>query len=188
VLSGGGNWSVTYPANGVKLSFYVDGVWRGDQTLRGDANRSGSWNFSDSPFGCGSHTFQVSAVPAIYDSTGNPPGICGAGSTSRTSTFTQGCPTADLSCTQSYYAASCSGTGSGGTGGYTHFWQDIYVDGNGTPYTNSWRQEGSVWSAYCPIPTSGSPAGRQIIVNYKVSDSSGMQSAVRSYTLSCASR
>jgi len=187
VLSGGGNWSVTYPANGVKLSFYVDGVWRGDQTLQGDANRSGSWSFNDSPIGCGSHTFQVRAIPAVYDSNGNPPGTCAAGSTSRTFTFTQGCPTANLSCTQETYSASCTGSGSGGTGGYTHSMQEVYVD-NGITTANPWREGATSWAGYCPMVTSSTTVTRQIIVYYKVIDSSGMQSPVRSYSLYCATR
>ncbi|WPB82007.1 hypothetical protein KYC5002_23195 [Archangium violaceum] len=187
VLSGGGNWSVTYPANGVKLSFYVDGVWRGDQTLQGDANRSGSWSFNDSSISCGSHTFQVRAYPAIYDSSGNPPGTCATGSTSKTFAFTQGCPTANLSCTQIPYSASCTGSGSGGTGGYTHFMQDVYTE-NGVTNANPWREGGTSWGAYCPLVTGGTTGTRQITVYYKVIDSSGAQSPVVSRTMYCATR
>ena len=99
VVSGAGSWAVTYPANGVYLNFFIDGVPHGTQYVQGDSNRSGSWSFNTSPMSCGSHAFEVRASPAVFDSSSSAPGwFTASGALSRTATFVQACPTATLSC------------------------------------------------------------------------------------------
>jgi hypothetical protein len=76
-LAGGGSWAVAYPANAIRLEYYVDGTWRGtDERCNSSGGTSsctgsGSWSFSSSGMSCGSHSFQVRALPMIIDSAGN---------------------------------------------------------------------------------------------------------------------
>ncbi|HEX5746806.1 MAG TPA: hypothetical protein VFZ09_11210 [Archangium sp.] len=76
-MAGAGDWAVTYPANAVRLEYYVDG------TLIGTAERcnasgglssctgSGSWSFSLAGVSCGAHTFQIKAYPMTISSAGD---------------------------------------------------------------------------------------------------------------------
>ncbi|WNG59489.1 hypothetical protein F0U59_35850 [Archangium gephyra] len=204
VLSGGGRWSVTYPANGVQLSFYVDGVLRGTQPIQGDANRSGSWNFNDT-VACGTHTFEVRASPATFDSSSTAPGVCTTGSTSRSYTVSQPCPTPpsdSLSCTQSSLLhVTCTGTASGGSGSYpTRWWNYQVVSPLGPNFSTGWHPTGSnnptgsnSWTYQLPCKYTGNgyydPAGRppeRLTISFKVMDSNNlMSSASRSFTYQC---
>jgi hypothetical protein len=205
VLSGGGRWSVVYPANGVKLSFYIDGALRGEQTLKGDANRSGSWNFNDSPISCGTHTFEVRASPAIYDSSSTAPGVCQAGSTSRTYTVSQPCPpplTDSLSCSQtSLTHVTCNGSASGGSGSYpTRLWNYQVSSPTGPNFSTGWHQTGSnnptgsnswTYQIACKYTGNGyyDPYNRppeKLTISFKVMDSTYVMSpASTSFTFYC---
>ncbi|OJT26687.1 hypothetical protein BO221_01230 [Archangium sp. Cb G35] len=208
VFSGGGAWSVNYPSNSVVLEYFIDGVKRGGpQGILGDSNRSGSWNFNDGPVSCGSHTFMVKAYPAVYDSTTNNFAWCTATGVSSTSgTFTQACPTASLTCSRSGAYVTCTGSGSGGSGSPTPFWQArIQYAGSNTIVPQGWLQGTFSRSYYCPQPTSGLKSmglpssdesvsamivfeDDQLIVDFKVRDSSGMESPIRSsYRYACGS-
>jgi hypothetical protein len=205
VFSGGGTWSVNYPSNSVVLEYFIDGVKRGGpQGILGDSNRSGSWSFNDGPVSCGSHTFMVKAYPAVYDSaTLNFAWCTTTGVSSPSVSFTQSCPTASVTCSRSGSYVSCTGSGSGGSGSPTPFWQErIQYAGTNTIVAQGWVQGTFSRSFYCPVPTSGlksmslsssdsvSPMivfeDDQLIVDFKVRDSSGMESPVRSsYRYAC---
>ncbi|WPB82003.1 hypothetical protein KYC5002_23175 [Archangium violaceum] len=68
-MAGGGTWTVAYPANAVRLEYYVDGALRSSDERTGS---SGSWSFSAAGFTCGiSNTLQVRAYPMVVDSANN---------------------------------------------------------------------------------------------------------------------
>ncbi|HYO72168.1 MAG TPA: hypothetical protein VEU33_39455 [Archangium sp.] len=185
VLStGSGTWSVAYPANGIILEYYVDGVLRGTQPILGDANRSGAWSFNDSPVACGTHTFEVRGYPAVFDSATSAPGRCTTGSTTRTSSFTQGCPTATLTCTHASNTISCTGSGSGGEGGpYVSLWREGIQADWGSNYSD-WEEGSNSFSLFC-IPASTRDNFYRQFIYYKVRDASGMESPVRTYSRLC---
>jgi hypothetical protein len=185
VLStGSGTWSVVYPANGIILEHYVDGALRGTQPILGDSNRSGTWTFNDSPISCGTHTFEVRGYPAIFDSATPAPGRCTTGSTTRTSSFTQGCPTATLSCSQVSTSINCTGSGSGGEGGpYVSLWREGVQTDSGMNYTD-WEVGSSTYGVFCIPATTRDEFYRQYIY-YKVRDASGVESPVRTYSRLC---
>jgi hypothetical protein len=82
-MAGAGDWAVTYPANAVRLDYYIDGVLQTSDMRRSD-NRAGSWSFSQSGVACGTHTFEVKAYATVSYSGGDT--ICwnsGPGSLSR---------------------------------------------------------------------------------------------------------
>ncbi|OJT24386.1 hypothetical protein BO221_14585 [Archangium sp. Cb G35] len=184
LATGGGTWSVAYPANGIILEYYVDNVLRGTQPILGDSNRSGTWTFNDSPIACGAHNLEVRGYPAIFDSATPAPGRCTTGSLSRTSSFSQGCPTATLTCSQSGSTINCTGSGSGGEGGpYISYWREGVQTDWGMNYTD-WEQGSNTYGLFCIPATTRDNFYRQFIY-YKVKDASGMESPVRSYTRLC---
>lgn len=199
VLSGGGRWSVVYPNNGVELKFYVNGNLRGTKYVQGDANRAGTWNFNDSWYGCGTHTVQVAASPATFDSSTPAPGVCAAGATSRTYTVVKPCPTApsdSLSCTQSSLThVTCTGSASGGSGVYpTRFWTYQVSSPLGPNFNTGWHQNSSnswTYQLACKYTGNGyyDPAGRppeKLTVSFKVQDSNYLMSpGSNSYTFYC---
>jgi hypothetical protein len=194
-----GDWTVTYPANGVHLDFYVDGVLRGQAEREGDVNRSGTYNFSYSPVGCGSHTFEVKAYPMTFAS-GQATDWCPtSGPQAKSTAFSQSCPTASLSCSLSGSYINCTGSGSGGSGSLTPYWQKrIQYAGTPTIVPLGWAPGSWTKSYYCPPPlgfrsmsstsstSSVSPMvifeDDQVWIDFKVRDSSGMESTVRSST------
>lgn len=193
-LAAAGTWSVTYPANAVHLDFYVDGVLRGSAEREGDSNRSGSWNFSYIPVGCGSHTFQVKAYPMTMLSGQGTDWCPTSGPQTKSTSVTQACPTASLSCSRSGSYVNCTGSGSGGSGSPSPFWQkNIQYAGSNTTTPQGWSQGSWSKSFYCPQPSgfksmslsssSVSPMivfeDDQLTVEFKVRDSSGMESPIR---------
>ncbi|HZH15300.1 MAG TPA: hypothetical protein VE057_13185 [Archangium sp.] len=186
VLStGSGTWSVVYPANGVVLEYYVDGVLRGSQPIMGNSNRSGTWTFNDSPIACGTHTFEVRAFPAVFDSATSAPGTCMTGSATRTSSFTQGCPTATLSCSHVSSSINCTGSGSGGEGGpYVSLWREAIQTSSGAMNYSDWEEGSDTMSVSC-VPAVNRDNFYRQYVYYKVRDASGMESPIRSYSRVC---
>ena len=177
-------WSVTYPANGIILEYYVDGVLRGTQPIQGDANRSGTWTFNDSPIACGSHAFQVKGYPAVFESDTPAPGRCTTGSMTKSTTFSQGCPTATLTCSQSGSTINCTGSGSGGEGGpYISYWREGVQNDSGMNYTD-WEQGSGTYGVFCIPATTRDDFYRQFVY-YKVKDASGVESPVRSFSRVC---
>jgi alpha-tubulin suppressor-like RCC1 family protein len=68
-MAGNGEWTVSYPANAVRLEYYLDGVLRTSEERPG---ASGTWYFSTSGIACGgAHTLVVKAFPMVIDSAGN---------------------------------------------------------------------------------------------------------------------
>ncbi|HYO72167.1 MAG TPA: hypothetical protein VEU33_39450 [Archangium sp.] len=185
--TGSGTWSVVYPANGIILEYYVDGVLRGTQPILGDANRSGTWSFNDSPVACGSHTFEVRGYPAVFDSATPAPGRCTTGAMTKSTPFSEACPTAAWSCSRtSTTTITCNASGSGGTGGpYTAFWSETEENfDTGAVYQTGWYQGPLTNTFYCPQKTSIQyPYNGDLEIKLKTRDANGLESAVltRSY-------
>ena len=66
-MAGSGSWSVVYPANAVRLEYFVDGALNSIDERPGT---SGTWYFSTQDITCGSHDFTVRAFPMVLDSAG----------------------------------------------------------------------------------------------------------------------
>ncbi|HZH17581.1 MAG TPA: hypothetical protein VE057_24720 [Archangium sp.] len=185
VGSGGGSWSVTYPANAVVLEYFIDGVLSGGpESLQGDSNRAGYWSFNNT-VSCGSHTFMVKAYPAVYNSATQAYAKCsGTGTASQSKSFSQSCPTASLYCSRtSTWNISCSG--SGGSGTLAPYWRQQILYEGGTSYAGYWFEAPSTYNFYCQEPSYQDPID-QLTISFKVRDSSGMDSAVKSASYSCA--
>ncbi|WPB82381.1 hypothetical protein KYC5002_25090 [Archangium violaceum] len=180
-------WSVAYPANGIILEYYVDGVLRGTQPIQGDANRSGTWTFNDSPLACGSHTFQVKGYPAVFESGTPAPGRCTTGSMTKSTTFSEACPTAAWSCSRTTTTTiKCTASGSGGTGGpFTALWSEVEENHDtGGVYQTGWYQGPLTHTFFCPQKTSIQfPYNGSLDISLKTRDANGLESAVltRSY-------
>ncbi|HEX5744743.1 MAG TPA: hypothetical protein VFZ09_00790 [Archangium sp.] len=187
--TGSGTWSVVYPANGIILEYYVDGVLRGTQPILGDANRSGTWTFNDSPVACGSHTFEVRGYPAVFDSATPAPGRCTTGSMVKSTTFSEACPTAAWSCSRtSTTTITCTASGSGGTGGpFTAFWSEIEENNDtGAVYQTGWYQGPLTNSFFCPQKTNIQyPYNGDLTIKLKMRDANGLESAVLSRSYIC---
>jgi hypothetical protein len=69
-MAGAGTWAVTYPANAVRLDYFIDGSMYASEQRYSDT-RSGSWSFSMTGISCGSHTFMVKAYPMVVYSGGS---------------------------------------------------------------------------------------------------------------------
>jgi hypothetical protein len=186
-VAGSGSWAVSYPANAVHLDYYIDGVKYSDSEYRSDT-RSGTWNFSYNyaPLSCGSHTFEVRGYPMIIDSVGNKTSCQTSGPLSASRTFTQSCPSSSVSCGFSGSYVVCDGSGSGGTGSpYTPLWQFDVQSTQGESYTSSWSTGGWTQSYYCP-PTQVIYPSEDLVISFKVRDSSGTESYVSSsYSFHC---
>ncbi|HZH17832.1 MAG TPA: hypothetical protein VE057_26000 [Archangium sp.] len=89
-MAGSGPWSVTYPANALRLEYYVDGVRRSFEERPGG---SGTWYFSTAGLACGPRLFQVTAWPMVIDSSGNRT-VCSDSPRSMTRMVFDPCPTA----------------------------------------------------------------------------------------------
>ncbi|HEX5753663.1 MAG TPA: hypothetical protein VFZ09_46165 [Archangium sp.] len=184
-LAGGGNWAVNYPANAIRLDYYVNGVWRGSEercnALGGTTSctGSGSWSFSMSGMSCGWHSVEVRALPMVIDSAGNR-STCGVTPTTISTSVLEYCnPTASLSCLRGYSSVvSCSASGSNGTGDYTPYWFDSR--------SGSWNAGG--WdSSYnqCAPPSYGQPS-EWLTVAFKVVDSQATESNTQYAYFECA--
>jgi hypothetical protein len=188
-VAGSGSWAVTYPANAVHLDFLVDGVVLGRAEPTGGSARSGNWNFSYKPLACGSHTFEVRAYPMTITSTGERYWCPESGTQSRTQTFSEACPTAGLSCSRtSTNYISCTGSGTGGTGGpYSGVWRRVEDNNDtGRTYDSGWYQGSLTGSFYCPQKTSIEyPYNGDMTVSFKARDVNGLESAAISRSFIC---
>ncbi len=104
-LAGNGDWSVAFPANSVRLEYYVDGVlYSSDER----PVASGTWFFSTTNVTCGvSHTLLVKAWPMVIDSAGNRT-TCWSAPRSVAQSVFEACPT--LSAGDSHTVAQKGGT------------------------------------------------------------------------------
>ena len=169
-----GTWGVSLFANAVRLEYYVDGTLRSYDERPGT---SGTWYHSSNGLGCGSHTLKVRAYPMVIDSNNNKT-TCLDSVTTATTSFTQACPSASLSCSRSGDYIVCNGSGSGGSGSpYSSYWQFHAWNDSGSEYTSSWSTGTGSRSFYCPSTTVFFPAD-WLDISFKVQDSSGMQSPV----------
>jgi hypothetical protein len=175
ILSATGTWAVSLFANAIRLEYYVDGVPRSYDQRPGN---SGTWNHSSSGLSCGAHTFEVRAYPMVIDSNGNQT-VCVDSPRSITQTVTQECPTATLSCSISGSSVNCTGGASGGAGPYTQYWQETLYPSDGSPaHVSGWYQGSWSDSFYCAHTTVRDPADR-LRIQFKVRDSSGMESTIK---------
>lgn len=179
-IAGHGAWAVSTFANAVKLEYRVDGVPRVVEERPGN---SGSWYMSSAGATCGAHTVEVKAYPMVIDSNGNRT-TCLEAPRTLTLSVVQDCPTATLSCAYPVSQVNCTASGSGGTGGYTYFWQERIRYPDGTEYMGAWDAGGTSNGFYCP-----SVFDRMEIVwntlYVKVRDSAGMESPARMITRKC---
>jgi hypothetical protein len=188
-VSGGGTWSVTYPANAAHLDFFLDGVVSGQAEVLGDSNRSGSWSFSYKPVSCGTtHTFKVRAYPMTVSSNGEKFWCPGSGPQERTWTFSEPCPTSTLSCSRSSSSQmTCTGSASGGTGApYSALWYEREVHNSGLVSNYGWYQAPMAKSFYCPLPMSPFlPANGTLTIWFVGRDATEMEAPALSRTFSC---
>ncbi len=182
VASAVGSWAVSLFSNAIHLDYYVDGVLRSSDERPGN---SGTWYFSASGITCGTHAVQVKAYPMVIDSNNNET-VCWDSPQTLSLEVTQDCPTASLSCTRVGSYANCTGSGTGGTGGYTLFWQYEEDTYSGVPSPSGWYQGSSTQSFYCPIKTMENPYNGELTIWFKVRDNSGMESSYASRTYLCA--
>jgi hypothetical protein len=187
--SGSGAWSVTFPANGIHLDYYIDGVKRGEQNIPANSSRAGTWSFSYRPVSCGvSHTFVLNAYPISMLSTGVE--RCEASSSSSASaTFSEACPTNTLSCMRaSSTQISCTGSGSGGTGGpFSGQWQRTEQNhSTGSVYQSGWYSGPMTNTFYCPqgVPLF-SPTNSDLLIEFKARDVNGLESSALSQSFAC---
>ncbi len=187
--SGSGTWSVTSPANGIHLEFYINGIKRGEQQLRGDSNRAGTWSFSYRPVTCGgSHSLVLKAYPLSILSTGVE--RCETASpASASASFSEACPTATLSCARSSSTEiACTGGGSGGTGApYTAQWRRTEENrSTGSVYQSDWYAGPLTNTFYCPqgFPIL-SPTNAELRIEFKARDASGLESTALSQAYPC---
>jgi hypothetical protein len=187
--SGSGTWSVTSPANGIHLEFYIDGIKRGEQQLRGDSNRAGTWSFSYRPVACGgSHTLVLKAYPLSILSTGVD--RCETSSpASASAAFSEACPTSTLSCARSSSTEiACTGSGAGGTGGpYTGQWQRTEENrSTGSVYQSGWYAGPLTNTFYCPqgFPIVA-PTNSELRIDFKARDANGLESSALSQSYPC---
>ncbi|NMO21917.1 hypothetical protein HPC49_40410 [Pyxidicoccus fallax] len=187
--AGSGAWSVTFPADGIHLDFYVDGIKRGEQDLRATSGRSGTWSFSYRPVSCGvAHSLELKAYPISFLSTGidrcqtsSPP--------SASATFSEACPTSTLSCARtSSTEITCTGNGTGGTGSpYTGQWQRTEQNhSTGSYYQSGWYTGPLTNTFYCP---QGfillSPTNSDLLIEFKARDANGLESNALSQSYPC---
>jgi hypothetical protein len=187
--SGGGTWSVTYPANGIHLDYYIDGIKRGEQDIQGNSSRTGNWSFSYRPVSCGqSHSLELKAYPLSILST-NIDRCQTSGPSSASATFSEACPSNTLSCTRtSSTELSCTGSGDGGTGGpYTGQWQRTEQNHTtGSFYQSGWYAGPLSSTFYCPqgIPLLH-PTNSDLTIEFKARDVNGLESNALSHTYPC---
>ena len=187
--SGGGTWSVTSPANGIHLEYYIDGVKRGEQDIQGNSGRAGNWSFTYRPVSCGqSHSLMLKAYPLSFLSTSID--RCEtSGPSSASATFSEACPTSTLSCTRtSSTEVSCTGSGDGGTGGpYTGQWQRTEKNHTtGSVYQSGWYTAPLSSTFYCPQGIAILyPTNSELTLEFKARDVNGLESNALSQTYSC---
>ena len=90
-IAGSGSWAVAYPANAVRLEYYLDAT---QYVFEERPGTSGTWYFSYAGLSCGtSRTFLVKAFPMIVDSAGTRT-TCAASSRSTSTPLLEPCPEA----------------------------------------------------------------------------------------------
>lgn len=181
VVGAVGPWAVSTFSNAIHLDYYVDGVLRSSDERPGN---SGTWYFSAGGISCGTHSVQVKGYPMVIDSNNNET-ICWDSPQTLSLSVTQDCPTASLSCSRGSFYVTCTGSGTGGTGGYTLLWQDEVDSYEGTPSPSGWYQGSATQSFYCPMKTLQNPYNGDLSVWFKVRDSSGMESPYASRFFLC---
>jgi hypothetical protein len=187
--SGSGTWSVTYPANGIHLDYYVDGIKRGEQDLQANSGRSGTWAYSYRPVSCGqSHSFELKAYPLSILSTSID--RCESASPATASAnFSEACPTSTLSCARSSSTEiSCTGSGAGGTGApYSGQWQRTEQNqSTGSFYQSGWYAGSLTNTFYCPQGTPIlAPTNSDLLIEFKARDASGLESNVLAQSYRC---
>lgn len=187
--TGNGTWSVTYPANGIHIDYYVDGIKRGEQDLQGNSSRAGTWSFDYTPVSCGqSHAFELKAYPLSILSTSID--RCQTDSpASASAAFSEACPTSTLSCARtSSTEITCTGSGAGGTGApYTGVWQRTEQNhSTGSFYQSGWYTGPLTNTFYCPQGTIIlAPTNSDLLIEFKARDASGLESSVLSQSYPC---
>jgi hypothetical protein len=183
-MAGNGNWAVSGGANAVRLEYWVDGTLRTSEERPGT---SGTWYFSTLGITCGAHTFEVKAIPMVMDSAGTDTTCWSSPGLSASQAVTQDCPTASLSCSRSSSSfITCTGSGSGGSGSpYSALWQEEVQFDDGSEYISTWDQGAFTQPFFCQYTTFRTPSDR-LTVRFKVRDSSGMASPIRSISYFCA--
>jgi len=204
-MAGSGNWAVSAGANAIRLEYYVDGALKYYEERLGT---SGTWYFSYGGITCGTHSFQVKAVPMVVDSAGTRT-TCSSSPTSSSLYYpAENCPTPVTTLSCSRYSTTqirCTATASQGTGSYTPYWQEYYTleawesgwySGSWTQYfycsaTSSCLQQQQADSSRSTkdVSTQRLPPGDcepygydRVQFQFKVIDSAGAQSVVRSST------
>lgn len=183
-LGAAGSWTVS-SANGVRLEFLVDGQ---TQAVSERPSASGTWNHSSQGLACGAHTLQVRAWPMVIDSAGNRTTCMAQGPRILSQSFNQDCPSASVRCLHtSRWQVTCTGSAGGGTGTLTPVWQQQYRlpsqwdwNVNLPWYEGNWTHVMS-----CEAPLYASLDDAQVQVQFKVRDSTGMESVVTSDLLYC---
>ncbi|HSP78850.1 MAG TPA: hypothetical protein VLQ93_09990 [Myxococcaceae bacterium] len=173
-MSGAGLWEVTYPANAVRLEFYIDDVLQA--TTEKSGSRSGSWNFSQSGVACGPRTFRVTAIPMVIDSEGSRTTCWTSGPQSLSQVVTEACaPTASLSCSFTSPIYDCTGSASGGTNPLTPMWRvSTRNNGSSTWQVGEWYDSTSWSGSFVCKPWSYSTR-----VEFRVRDAQGLYSNIR---------
>ncbi len=206
LMAGAGSYSVDGGANGVRLEYYVDGVQKYYEERQGV---SSTWNYSWAGVSCGQHSFQVKAIPMILGSDGTRATCSSISQWSSVYYPSEPCPNprTTFSCTRtSTTQVKCTGGASGGSGTYTPMWQESYsgypygwYDGTWTRYfscrstsgticyRSTQKQAGSADAQMLP-PDDGTCEPlypESVTFEFKVRDSNGAMSSVKSATYTC---
>lgn len=184
-LGAAGTWAVSSFANAVYMEFYVDGH---KQAEFDRTTPTGTWNHSSSGISCGTHTLEVRAWPLIIDSNGNRTKCTAQGPRVISTTFPQACPSASAQCQRNNtQQVTCTGSAWEGTGPHTPIWQQVNRFSDiPEPYVSMPWYEGS-WSHVfsCEAPLYATQDDAQVQIQFKVRDSTGMESTVRSNSFYC---
>ncbi|HEX5746035.1 MAG TPA: hypothetical protein VFZ09_07315 [Archangium sp.] len=183
-LAGSGTWAVAWPANAVRLEYYLDGALSASEERRPDTagTFSGSWYYSKAGVSTGSHTFLVKAIPMVIDSADNrttcwdSPGR----SISRTLSTSTPLPSTSLSCSRtSSTTITCTGTGSGGSGTLSPMWRTRNFDYS-TALTAYSAWSPGTWTQSFHCEQTLSTTADKLWIEHKVSDSCPTESTVKS--------
>jgi hypothetical protein len=171
-MAGSGSWAVTYPANAVRLEFYIDGVL---QSVTEQPGSSGTWYFSQTGVACGTRAFMVKAIPMVIDSGGVRTTCWTSGPLTRSQNVTETCaPTASLSCSFTSPVYDCTGSASGGTNPLTPVWR-VSTKNNGS---STWQEGQWYDSAYWNESFICKPWSYSVRVEFRVRDAQGVYSNI----------
>lgn len=102
-LAAAGSWSVTYPANAIRIEYHVDATLAEFHEYPGT---SGTWSYSRTSLACGTpHAFEVRAYPMVLDSSGLRATCLGNGPKKTSTSLSETC------CTPETDAQFCSRLG-----------------------------------------------------------------------------